>query len=228
MRSITDFLNTDVAGDEALQDAVSGKASAGGFDGPPLAVTRQYRATITRGEWRQAQNSGKFSFAFTFEITEDIHDEFVGRKFSEYYSIDKDAHKVGKEKFARLLGESGINAADFTGDNEKDAKLFEGTEYVIATRIWGEDGDRTGLRYLNRDRGQALLDNIPAPKQQGGAKAPLRADISVNKQKGPAEEEPFPAEEAQEEAPVEAEKPKVNLPGASRPQGVNLPPGLQR
>lgn len=218
MRSITDFLNSDVAGDAELQDAIAGKSSAGGFDGPPLAVTRQYRATIVRGEWRQA-NSGKYNFSFTFEITEDPENEFVGRKFSETYSIDKDAHKVSKEKFARLLGESGIQASDFTGDNEKDAKLFEGTEYVIATRVWGEEGDRTGLRYLNRDRGQQLLTNIPAPKSQGGTKAPLTADISVNKEKGPQEN--VAEEPAQPATPV-------SLPGAGRSSGVNLPPGLAK
>jgi hypothetical protein len=234
MRSITDFISNDVAKDSALQDAVSGRASAGGFDGPPLPISRQYRATIVRGEWHQSQ-AGKYSFAFTFEVTEDIYDEFVGRKFTEYYSIDESANQVAKEKFARLLGESAIPHDQFTGDNEQDAHLFEGTEYVIATRVWGEEDDRTGIRYLNRDRGQKLLDNIPPPKSAKGTKKPLRPDISVNKNRGPqqeeAEEEPFPEGEpdsAESEETVQQQRP-INLPGGnSRPGGVNLPPGLAR
>lgn len=232
MVQITDFLG-DI-GDE-FSDELEGKSNFGGFDGPPLDTTRQYRAEVTRGEWRQSQ-AGKWSFSFTFEIIEDPKDEFVGRKFSEYYQIDKGAHAAAKQSFARFIGESGLKVADLDqSSNEAFASEFEGCRYVIATRVWGEDGDNTGIRYLNRDRGQELKMNIKPPVVKGGNKN-LKPEINVNKERGPFPEtqtdEPAEAPTDQETAPLSEiveTKPEVTLPGSgTRPAGINLPPGLGR
>lgn len=217
MRSITDFLK-EVKQD--YPDALAGKSSAGGFDGPPLPDDREYRATVVRGEWRQAQ-SGNYSFAFTFEIT--FPEEFAGRKFSEYYSIDK-GNAIAAEKFSRFIGESGVDLADVDqSNNESFAAAFEGSSFIIATRIWGQDADRTGIRYLNRDRGQEPKASIQPPKKKAGAAKSLTADIQLPKRG----EEPFPEERAAE-TEVAVNQPTVTLPGSGVRPPVSLPPGLAR
>lgn len=206
---------------------IAGKSTGGGFDGPPVPSTRQYRATVIKSEWYQAKSSGKWSYSLTFEIT--APEEFAGKKFSEYYSIDENTNAIGREKFARLIGESGINIKDAdTSSNEAFAKEFEGKEFVIATRIWGDEMDRNGLRYLNKDRGQKLLDKIDPPKNEQLQKAKLKADIKVNKDAEAA----APAEEPEEESAEYIEQPikeqeQVRLPGGNRPNLPNLPPGLR-
>jgi hypothetical protein len=225
MKSISDFLKGLA---EEFPDQIAGKSQFGGFDGPPLPEDQQYRATISRGEWRQSQGSGKYSYAVTFEIQEPS--EHAGRKFTEYYSADESAHRVSREKFSKLIGESGLNLAEVDQSSEETfAAAFEGTSYVIATRTWGEENDRTGLRYLNRDRGQELKKIAPAKGQE--AAKPLRADISVNKNVGPfSAEQPETDEQGEEEEVVAAEPTQapITLPGGTRPSGVSLPPGLRR
>jgi hypothetical protein len=224
---------SNLLGDLATEfpEEIEGKNANSGFDGPPLPSTRQYRATISRAEWRQAQSSGKWSYSITFEITEDPKGEFVGRKFSDYYNLDASAGEVGRSKFARLIGESGIDlkTAD-TSSEATFAKEFEGKNFVIATRIWGDAMDRNGIRYLNRDRGQKLLDNItPAPAElraRQGTSGGLKADIQIPKQgeTDTAVSEPT-GEEAESGQPVQE---TVRLPGTNTaPGGVRLPPGLR-
>lgn len=200
---------------------IEGKNPNSGFDGPPLPSTRQYRAVVSRAEWRQAQSSGKYSYSITFEVTEPS--EFAGKKFSEYYSLDAASGSIGREKFARLIGESGIDlkTAD-TSSEASFAKEFEGKTFVIATRIWGDAMDRNGIRYLNRDRGQALQTDIKPLASELAAleKNKLKADIQINK------EEAHTETQAAEESP-QVEIPQTpNLPGSGRPP-VNLPPGLR-
>lgn len=229
----------NILGDLATEfpDAIEGKNPNSGFDGPPVPSTRQYRAVISRAEWRQAQSSGKYSYSITFEITEPA--EYAGKKFTEYYSLDASAGTVGREKFARLIGESGINVKEAdTSSEETFAQEFVGKEFVIATRIWGTDMDRNGLRYLNKDRGQKLLDKItPAPSElQAMAAHKLKADIQVNKQPE-VEQQQIPETVAEEQAEAREEHQAAGtevpastprLPGGSaRPGNVNLPPGLR-
>ena len=229
MDSIFTFLD---GAKEEFKDALAGKRTGGGFDGPPLPQNLQYRGQISRGEWRQAQTSGKWSFSMTFEVLEP--EEFAGRKFTEYYSIGSDTNNIGREKLATLIGASGVDANSFdrTGDVEKDnaafAKLFEGTQYVVAVRTWGDDMDRTGLRYLNKDYGQTLLTNVEPPKPKGGnlpnkkGGGPLKADISIPKGDDQTEEQPdTPNTEPDEQ-------PQVTFPGGKSPSGVTLPPGLRK
>jgi hypothetical protein len=232
MRSVADFIGEAT---KDFSDEMEGKSPMGGFDGPPLDTTRQYRVQVARAEWRQAQGSGKWSFAITFEVIEDLQDEFVGRKFSEYYNIDQGAHEAAKRAFSRFLGESGLDIRDLDqSDNEAFISNFEGVQYVIAPRTWGEDDDRTGVRYLNRDRGQPLLDNIKPPQGRGGGSAkPLKAEISVNKEKGPfdpMQEASQPPQEEPEQLPIKevAATSPVQLPGAGTSAPVNLPPGLSK
>lgn len=224
---------SNLLGDLATEfpDEIEGKNTAAGFDGPPLPSTRQYRAVVSRAEWRQATTSGKWSYSITFEITEDPKGEFVGRKFSEYYSLDASAGEVGRSKFARLIGESGIDVKTANTSSEAEfAKEFEGKKFVIATRIWGDAMDRNGIRYLNKDRGQKLLDNItPAPAElRAKSDGKLKADIQVGKREEAHGE--IPAGETDEETPEEVQVPteQVRLPGGnSQPGGVRLPPGLR-
>lgn len=225
MPSLNEFL-TGLEKNDTTKDILEGKTTFGGFDGPPLATNRQYHAVISRAEWRQAQTSGKWQFAFTFEILGD--DEWTGRKFTEYYSKDG-GNRINDEKFARFIGESGVDlkAVDRSSE-EAFAKSFEGAEFIIATRIWGTDGDRTGLRYLNRYHGQEPQLSIAPPKAQSTNK-PLRADITVNKERGPEKSEApeETTEEVEPEADESAPTPSVALPGTGHQPGINLPPGLR-
>lgn len=228
MQSLDQFL-TGLEKNPDTKDILEGKASYGGFDGPPLATTRQYHGVVSRGEWRQSQ-AGKWQFAFTFEILGD--DEWTGRKFTEYYSKDGD-NRINDEKFARFIGESGLDLKVVDRSSEEAfAKSFEGVEYILATRIWGTDGDRTGLRYLNRYTGQEPLLSIAPPKPQKDSKN-LRADIQVNKERGPGQPEQGSetdgetAEVSGDEQDTAPQTPSVALPGSGRAPGVNLPPGLR-
>ena len=222
MRSITDFLGEAA---KEFGDELEGRSVSGGFDGPPLAQNRQYRARVARAEWRQATTSGRWSYSVTYEVTEDPKDEFVGRKFSEYYSIEAGTPEAGKRAFSRFIGDSGVNVKELeypkTGDVETDnnafIKCFEGVSFVIATRVWGDDESNTGIRYLNRDRDQALLDHIEPHKPKGATKNSLVPEINVNKSKGP-----FDADESQE-----VQQAPASLPGSGTRPPVNLPPGLR-
>jgi hypothetical protein len=224
MRAVSDFLGE---AEEKFPDELAGRSSAGGFDGPPLAQDREYRIQVSRAEHRKS-NSGKWQFAVTFEVINDPGDEFVGRKFSEYFSIDKDAHEAARQSFARFLGASGLNVAELDqSSNEAFIAEFEGLTFICATRTWGTEDDRTGVRYLNQDRGQDPRPSIAPPKSKTGAK-PLKADIMVNKNKGPAE--PGPAAVATDSETEEAPpaSPPVTLPGSGVRAPVNLPPGLSK
>lgn len=222
MPSLGEFL-TGLEKNETTKDLLEGKSTFGGFDGPPLSTTRQYHAIVSRGEWRTSQ-AGKQQYAFTFEVLGE--DEWTGRKFTEYFSRDG-GNRINDEKFARFIGESGIDLKTIDrSSDEAFARSFEGVEYIVATRIWGTDSDRTGLRYLNRYRGQAPLLSIAPPKAQT-EKKPLRADIQVNKNTGPEEDQAPDGEESAEGSEPEAPTPSVALPGSGRTSGVNLPPGLR-
>lgn len=226
MPTLDQFLN-GLEKNETTKDILEGKTTFGGFDGPPLPTNREYKAHVSRGEWRQSQ-SGKWQFAFTFEVDGD--DDWTGRKFTEYYSKDGD-NRINDEKFARFIGESGLDLKSVDRSSEAAfAQSFEGTEYIIATRIWGTDGDRTGLRYLNRDRGQDPKASITPPKPQ--TTKTLRADITVNKERGPGQPEQsvtaLKDENGEDPNPQsETQTPSVALPGSGRSPGVNLPPGLR-
>lgn len=214
---------TDLLGGLATEfpDQIAGKSPASGFDGPPLPENRQYRAEIVRGEWRQSTGSGNWSFSFTFEVTEPA--EFAGRKFSEYY--DPNGHQASREKLSRLIGESGLNLDEVDkSDYDVFAKAFEGTSYVVATRIWGTENDRTGLRYLNKDRGQALQENIKPPVKKTPPADLQRPDISVLKAQQEAAAQA--AGQTEESAPAPESAPQ--LPGAGVRPPVTLPPGLRR
>lgn len=213
MRSIGDFIGEAT---EEFPDEIAGnRTGGGGFDGPPLDVTKEYRVEVWRAEWRKANTSGKWSFAVTFEVAEG---DRQGYKFTEYYKIDKDAPDAAKRAFSDFLGKSGLNIGDLDqSDNDAFIKNFEGITYVIAPRVWGDEDDNTGIRYINKDVGQTPKEGIKPPNKKGTRTA-LSADINVNKDKGPAGEEPFP----------ETTQSAV-LPGTgTRPAGVNLPPGLGR
>ena len=217
MRQIADFLGQAA---QENPDELAGKGGGGGFDGPPLNESHEYRVQVAKAEWRQANQSGKWSYAITFEVIEDPSDdnEFLGRKFTEYYSIDK-GNRIAQEKFSKFIGQSGVDVSDLDqSDNQKFIDGFVDATFVAAVRTWGQDNDRTGIRWVNRDNGQSLRTDISAQKSRGGSAKPLQADIAVNKQKGPVEE---PAEEPESAPPV-------TLPKApdTASSGITLPPGL--
>lgn len=211
---------------QEFPEAIEGKNPNSGFDGPPLPSNRQYRATVTRGEWRQSQ-AGKWSYSITFEITEPT--EYKGKKFSEYYSIDASAGTIGREKFARLIGESGIDLATAdTSSEDAFAKEFEGKNFVIATRIWGDQKDRNGIRYLNKDRGQVLKTDIkPLASELADNIGKLKADITVPKREEAHGEVPNEDDTASIPPAEEVDVPQgVSLPGQGSRPPIKLPPGL--
>lgn len=205
-------------------DELAGKTGGGGFDGPPLNAKHEYRCVVDRAEWRKSQ-AGKWSYAITFRVIEDpdSDDEFLGRKFTEYYSIGKDTNRVGLEKFSKFIGQSGLDLAGLDqSDNQSFIDSFVDVEYVVAVRTWGSESDRTGVRWLNRNNGQALRTEVAAPKPKDGTQKPLDAEISVDKVKGPADETPTQAAEPEPQAPP------VTLPTGNASSGISLPPGLAK
>lgn len=220
MKQLTDLIGGIV---KDFPDEAAGKNPASGYDGPPLPENRQYRAEIVRGEWRQAVGSGIWQFSFTFEILEP--EEFAGRKFSENYNPE--GHVASREKLARLIGESGLDMAEVDQSSyDAFADAFVGTQYVIATRTWGTENDRTGLRYLNKDRGQALQTNIKPPVKKTQTSNLGKPDISVLKNAAANSAPPTDEEPAADEAPAETTAP--SLPGTGGRPPINLPPGLRR
>lgn len=218
MQKISDFLREAA---EEFGDELDGVSGGGGWNGPPLADDREYRVKVFRAEWYKTQG-GNMRYSIAFEVVDDPGGEFVGRKFSEYYNIDSDAPPAAKRSFASFIGASGLDISELDQSNEQAfIEPFEGITFIAATRIWGEDGDKTGIRYLNRDKNQDPRAKINPPKKRGGG-SNLSADISVNKNRGPQEDA---REEQAEEAP-EQEQPKVTLPGGTASATPNLPPGL--
>jgi hypothetical protein len=214
----------------------SASGPSGAFDGPPLPPELEYRVTVDSADYK-ASKAGNWQLVVTYEVQEPS--EHAGRKIQEYYATQP-GNEIAQRKVSQVLGALGPDLAGVGSDWEVLTQRLVGLSGVIAVRIWGENNDRTGVRWINADRGQALRTNVPPPKAQAGPKNALRPDVSVPKPAAAvvpapaAEEAPEAAVEAYEEAPAESAPiptpavPPTTLPGATRPTGgPNLPPGLR-
>jgi len=187
----------------------SGQAPGGNWD-VDLPVTLEYRATVTKAEYKPSKQ-GKPQIVLTYEITEPS--EYAGTMLQQYVD-PKPTQTWQSEQLAKLFG---ALRADLTKSSDWNAFVadFEDRTVVVAVNKWGEANDRNGVRYVNADRGQVLKTNVAPPKGRGATTANLRPDIQIPKDPEPQTPEP----------PKPAATPP--LPGGAQSSGVNLPPGLR-
>lgn len=204
---------------ETMDKASRGETPTGAWDGPPLPTNLDYRVLVDSAEFKKSVASGRPQIVLTFEVQEPA--EFKGRKFQDYYNPKPD-QEVGVRKLAELFGSLQAKMDGWGEDFEGFVKQFEGKSAVVTVRTWGSDNDRTGVRYINLDKGQELRTNVAAAKTKAKTDTTaLRPEINIPKNEGPGETAPaappvIPSQTATE-APVTAPP----LPG-----GPNLPPGL--
>lgn len=198
----------------AYDKGASGETPSGAWDGPPLPLNLEYRVEVVQSVFKQSA-AGRDQIALTYEILEP--EEHAGRKFQEYYA-PKATNEVGAQQFAHLLGVYKATVAGWGNNWDGFAAQFEGKTAVIALRLWGDENDRYGCRWVNQDNGQELRTNLQPPKPRG-KKAPS-TDAEINIPKAPETEATAPV--VIPPTPEIAEKAAV-----AAPAGVNLPPGLR-
>lgn len=202
---------------EEHADAIT-KAQEGGPSGQwdaDLPLDREYRVTVANCTYGAAKSSGKAQFVFTFEVLEPK--EFAGAKFQEYVA-ENPPNEFASRSMGELFGALGANFNPDSNDKEAFAAEFIDQTAVIAIRKWGQELDRTGVRWANSDRGQSLKTNVKPPKVPVKPQD-LRPEINIPKDE-PATENPVIVDVAEQQAPAPAQT--TSLPG-----GVNLPPGLR-
>jgi hypothetical protein len=181
-----------------------------------LPLNLEYRLKVTKAEFSPSKSSGRDQIVLTYEVQEPA--EFAGAMIQEYQNPNPD-NTIGISVLSKLFGALDADMTSFT-DYPSFVQQFEGRTIVAAVRKWGEQNDRTGLRYVNKDVGQSLKTDVKPPKQRGATSADLRPDIQIPK---PVEEAQVPL---QDNATITPTTPSstttANLPG-----GVNLPPGLR-
>lgn len=197
------------------ENALIGKSPAGAWDGPELPLELEYRVRVDKSELKASQASGNVQIVLTFEIIEP--EEFAGRKFQDYYS-PKPTNEVGSRKLAELFGALQASLDGWGEDSDGFVNQFTDRHATVTLRRWGQANDRTGVRYINLDRGQTLRTNIVPPKVKAAPTtgADLRPEINI------------PKEEAQNPGAVTPPTiaPPVIETQTITPPGVNLPPGL--
>lgn len=212
MVSLQDFLKDIKTNFQKDMDKAREGVASGAWDGPPLPLDREYRVEVEKGEYK-ASNRGTMNLVLTYVIT--APDEFSGRKMQEYYQPEP-GNEIAQRKLSELIGALGPSLDGLGTDWEVLAKRFEGATGVVALRVWGENDDRYGVRWINSDRGQELKTNVKPPKPKNAGKS-LRPDVQIRK------DEPFPATATQATADDQPA-----LPNTARPSGgPNLPPGLR-
>lgn len=217
MVSLQDFLKDIKTNYQQDMDKAREGVASGAWDGPPLPLELEYRVEVEKGEYA-ASKRGPMQLSLTYVITEPA--EYAGRKLQEYYQPDP-GNEIAQRKLSELIGALGASLDGLGSEWAELAKRFEGSTGVIALRVWGDENDRYGVRWINSDRGQTLKTNVKPPKPKGGTGKSLRPDVNINKG------EPFPASQPAPAAP--AAPAEQSLPGAgARPAGApNLPPGLR-
>lgn len=211
LQDVLKGLQKDFAADyDRAAEATGGPSGAYDVD---LPQDREYRAVVTDAKFAPSKSSGREQITITFEITEPA--EWAGAKFQEYIDAQP-VNEISSRKLASLFGALQATAA---GSNDEMVAQFIDKSVVIATRRWGQENDRNGLRWANADVGQDLRTNIKPPKPKKNT-TDIRPEINIPKAEEAAE--PFP------EAPVEtAATPDVIPQTTTLPGGVNLPPGLR-
>lgn len=202
---------------ETYENALAGKSPAGAWDGPELPLELEYRVRVDKSEFKVSQASGNPQIVLTFEVTEPA--EYEGRKFQDYYS-PKPTNEVGSRKLAELFGSLQATLEGWGEDVDGFVGQFLDKTATVTLRRWGQNNDRTGVRYINMDKGQTLRTNIVAqkPRTDGrAAAADLRPEINIPKDAAPVEGVVTP--------PV-VTPPVVQQQTVTPPSGINLPPGL--
>lgn len=200
---------------EDLQEA--NKSVGGAWSGPPLPANQEYRIRVVEGEWKTS-NSGKENVVITWEIVEP--EEFAGRRGRNYYGTDT-SNQINKEQFAKLILATGVSTDNVRDDEEgwkEFASRFIDTTIVAPLRSWGDEDDQYSLRWVNKDTGQALKDNIKPAKKKTDLNALKPSSIGFAKS-GSEQAEPFP-----DTTPATPVAPSVAADAGST--GIKLPPGL--
>lgn len=195
---------------EAFEQAARGDRPTSSWDGPPLPLELEYRVEVDTSVFKTS-NAGREQIAMTFVVLEP--EEYAGRKFQDYYA-PKAGNEVGARQFAQMVGAFQGKMDGWDNDWDGFASQFEGKTGVVALRVWGQDNDRFGVRWINADRGQALSTNVKPPRPQSKKLVTGQADIVIPK-----------AQEA-----VSTVTPPIVVPTQGEsiaPKGVNLPPGLR-
>lgn len=245
MVNLQDFLG-DINKNYKKDMDKAAEGPSGAFSGPPLPPELEYRVTVDSADYK-ASKAGNWQLVVTYEIQEPS--EFAGRKIQEYYATQP-GNEIAQRKVSQVLGALGPDLSGVGSDWEALTSRLVGLNAVIATRLWGTDNDRNGVRWINADRGQALSTTVKPPKASTGPKNALRPDVTVPKpapataaptalsgDPEPAPEPSYPDAEPDVEtfeeapaqsAPISAPAQPSTLPGANRPTGgPNLPPGLR-
>lgn len=196
---------------DAYEGAKEGRAPNSAWETADLPLTHEYRLTVDSAEYKTSQ-SGREQFVITYEVVEPA--EYAGKKFQDYQSPNP-TNTVGTEMLAKFFGAFQLELDDnFGSDFGAFIKQTEGRTVVAALRRWGEQMDRTGIRWVNPDKGQNLNQNVK-PAKASGTRTPTQPDIQI----------PKPAT-----APVVTPPPAAAAPQPSTPPpsgGIKLPPGLQ-
>lgn len=219
MQSLKDLLR-DVEESEEYKRASGEGLPSGAYD-VDLPETLEYRATIVDSKYGPAKSSGKPQAQITLEITEPA--EYEGARLAAYFQMPAD-NDGSIRSLNSLLGALQAPSEQFADDDyEGYVQSWTGYTLVIAVNKWGDELDRNGVRWTNRDTGQKLKTDVK-PKKAKRAAPDLRSDINIPKPQEP------------NNAPIivdVAEAPAVQPPAAepaqttTLPGGVNLPPGLR-
>lgn len=202
---------------EAFDNAKAGIAPSGDWaNAGDLPIDREYRVVVDSAEYGKSKTSGKSQMTLVYKVVEPA--EFAGKKFSDYQSMPPTT-TIGSEVFSKTIGALQATLDGYGDDFAGFVKQFEGQTAVVALRIWGQEGDRIGVRWINADHGQTLSTKVNPIKSKTDTKT-LRPDVNIPKG------EPFPETPGITPPPVE---PPAAANPATPPStaGVNLPPGLR-
>lgn len=194
----------------AYEGARDGRAPNSAWETADLPLTQEYRLVVDSAEYKTSQASGREQFVITYEVVEPS--EYAGKKFQDYQSPNP-TNTIGTEMLAKFFGAFQLTLDEsFGSDFSAFIKQIEGRTVVAALRRWGDELDRTGIRWVNADKGQKLNTNVKPPRASTKS-SPTTPDIQI------------PKVRTEPTAPVTP--PPVPPQGASVPSGVKLPPGLQ-
>lgn len=204
---------------DAFDKAAQGVAPSGDWaNAGDLPLNLEYRVEVVEANYGNSKSSGNPQITLVYEVQEPA--EYAGKKFSDYQSPNPTT-PVGAEVLAKTFGALQARMDGFGNDFVAFVKQFEGKTAVVALRVWGQENDRIGIRYINLDRGQELSTTVK-PKAQRGGTSNLRPEINIPK----PQNDPFPATPA---APPVTPTPASAEPAtAPSTGGVNLPPGLRQ
>jgi hypothetical protein len=207
--SLKDLLGKiETEGKKAFDDAKAGVAPTGDWRSD-LPLNLEYRLVVDSAEYKPSKSTGNPQIVLTYQVQEPA--EFAGAKFQDYQSANPTT-SIGVEVLAKLFGALQADVSGWGDNFEGFVKQFEGRTVVAALRLWGQENDRIGIRYVNLDKGQNLRTDV---KPKGGSAAKLNTAADIQIPKGPFEDA----------APAEVVTPPQAAPAPSG--GPNLPPGLR-